>query len=704
MEEQNMRDIVKLMNKTKTAIEIVREKQSTINILEGIIENETRPLIAEKMKLDMEKAKEDKKDFDEMTTNSIINAKLTIQKLRNELEEEYKNKLLEKIDKQRKLEEKVNAMKMHETSSDRLLHIDEMAKKSAEKIEEETNEYSKKHFVKINKLNEFDQNLKDWSVELNVVEAFNNAKLQNEEETIKEDDSVDKDLKGKEENNSIEKESKEENPATDIDKSFEDLKKELNEQFKKLQEDIEKGFEIPELSSDEKQEVKDEANINEEDTKNIEELINSAETPLRNIENIEEIKNNNTITESENQPEEIKNNNIITEFENQPEENENNNIITEFENQIEENETLEEPILKNFNLSFDDDILSESQSKYGDLGSNNLQGETTKTLTTVDKNNEKGLPAISFSEVLAKINTVHVSSFAYSMYKAANKKINFKNKNNLQRLASIPSFIGKILSMPINYALRTNAKIYEIKDNIEQLSNEEFTVLTEKPEVANKYGQNIKNESDQTLSDKNVMKDRHVNDAILDCVQERLEEKYSKNNDLYNSKINELDNDIKNYEESMKADPRNSDTYNLNIETLKTRREAWEKEIQDQDKRLQTYKKNKRIKEAYRNNPDVREFDHSIGEASQKLREAKNNGDFIYEAQLSRAISKALSINKDLHENPLIQKMFYGEASTGKLEVDAIINKEKRSSEKATDVRDSSEINNKVNIEEDIDR
>ena len=664
MEEQNMRDIVKLMNKTKTAIEIVREKQSTINILEGIIENETRPLIAEKMKQDMEKAREDKKDFDEMTTNSIINAKLTIQKLRNELEEEYKNKLLEKIEKQRKLEEKVNAMKMHETSSDRLLHIDEMAKKSAEKIEEETNEYSKRHFVKINKLNEFDQNLKDWSVELNVVEVFNNAKLQNEEEPIKEDDPVNKDLKEKEENNNIEKESKEENPATDIDKSFEDLKKELDEQFKKLQEDIEKGFDIPELSSDEKQEVKDEPNINEEDIKNIEEPINSVETPLRKVEN------------------------------------KNNNIITEFENQLEENENLKEPILKNFNISFDDDVLSESKSKYEDLGSNNPQGETTNKLTTVDKNNEKGLPAISFSEVLAKINTVHVSSFAYSMYKAANKKINFKNKNNLQRLASIPSFIGKILSMPINYALRTNAKIYEIKDNIEQLSNEEFTVLTEKPEVANQYGQSIKNESDQTLSDKNVMKDRHVNDAILDCVQERLEEKYSKNNDLYNSKINELDNDIRNYEESMKADPRNSDTYNLNIETLKTRREAWEKEIQDQDKRLKTYKKNKRIKEAYRNNPDVREFDHSIGEASQKLREAKNNGDFIYEAQLSRAISKALSINKDLHENSLIQKMFYGEASTGKLEVDAIINKEKRSSEKAIDVRDGSEINNKVNIED----
>ena len=41
--------------------------------------------------------------------------------------------------------------------------------------------------------------------------------------------------------------------------------------------------------------------------------------------------------------------------------------------------------------------------------------------------------------------------------------------------------------------------------------------------------------------------------------------------------------------------------------------------IRDYVERLKTYKKNKRIKEAYRNNPDVREFDHSIGEASQKL-------------------------------------------------------------------------------------
>lgn len=614
MEEQNMRDIVKLMNKIKTAIEMMHEKQLTISSLEKTRENETRPLIIEKMKQDIEKAKKDKKEFDKITTDYIINAKLTIQKLRDELEKEYKNILLEKIEKERKLEEKVNAMKMRETSSDRLLHIEEIAKKSEEKIKEETDEYSKKHFVKINKLNEFDQNLKDWSIELNVVDIFNNAELNNKEDITDEKNEIKKDIQENEENNL---ENKNEKPGTDVDKSFDDLKKELDEQFKKLQEDIEKGFEIPELSSLKEHEVKEEKKSDEKGK------INIPEETTNSVENIE--------------------------------------------NNKEETKNSIDNIFNSRNIS------DEIQYTNPDFNIQNI--ETTKTLTTVDKNNEKSLPAISFSEVLAKINTVYVSSFAYSVYKAANKKIDFKNKSSIKKLATIPSFIGKLISKPINYALRTNAKIYEIKDNIEQLSNEEFTVLTEKPEVANKYGQTIKNEFDQTLSDKNVMKDRHVNDAILDMVQERLEDKYSKNSDLYSSKINEINTDIKNYEEYMKTDSKNADTYNINIETLKNRKEAWEKEIKDQDKRLETYKKNKRIKEAYRNNPDVRKFDQSLGQVSQKLREAKKEGNFIYENQLSKVISDAMAQNKNLHENKIIQKIFYGEDTASTLKIDMILNK-----------------------------
>ena len=160
-------------------------------------------------------------------------------------------------------------------------------------------------------------------------------------------------------------------------------------------------------------------------------------------------------------------------------------------------------------------------------------------------------PMISFSEVLAKTQTQHISTLRYQIYKMAKAPL-FKNGRDADTLQKVLSFLPNVVSSPfkiiakgVNAVLGTDEKIEEMKENIADLTPDEFAVLTQSPERANEEaGKKIKDNFDTEYLNSRVMRERKINTAYLDIVGDVLEEKKG---------LTQIENDRQETEKRLKA-------------------------------------------------------------------------------------------------------------------------------------------------------
>ena len=185
MEEKNnnMSELVKLMHKTGRAMEMTREKQSSIDTLKSDIMEEVRPMMVEKMKEDIKLSENGKKEFDEMTKNAMIEAKTNILQIRETSEKEYQDKLIQFAQKTKRIEEKLASMKNKELPIEKMEMAEKAAKNALDKEKDEMKKFQDNHFIKRAKLDEFDRNISDWAIELGVKDEIDNVKLETEPKT-----------------------------------------------------------------------------------------------------------------------------------------------------------------------------------------------------------------------------------------------------------------------------------------------------------------------------------------------------------------------------------------------------------------------------------------------------------------------------------------------------------------------------------------
>ena len=185
MEEKNnnMSELVKLMHKTGRAMEMTREKQSSIDTLKSDIMEEVRPMMVEKMKEDIKLSENGKKEFDEMTKNAMIEAKTNILQIRETSEKEYQDKLTQFAQKTKRIEEKLASMKNKELPIEKMEMAEKAAKNALDKEKDEMKKFQDNHFIKRAKLDEFDRNISDWAIELGVKDEIDNVKLETEPKT-----------------------------------------------------------------------------------------------------------------------------------------------------------------------------------------------------------------------------------------------------------------------------------------------------------------------------------------------------------------------------------------------------------------------------------------------------------------------------------------------------------------------------------------
>ena len=177
MDRNKIDELTQLMLKLDQSMAMTREKQTMINNMKSNLMEETRPMYIEQSKIKIEEKENEKAEFDEMTTNGLIQAKTQIKRMREESEQEYQNKLLETLEKKKQIEKKLELIEEKGLTEEKLTMAKSSAEKALAKLNEEIKTYQEKHFNLRKKLNEMESDIDNYALELGVdIEPLENEK------------------------------------------------------------------------------------------------------------------------------------------------------------------------------------------------------------------------------------------------------------------------------------------------------------------------------------------------------------------------------------------------------------------------------------------------------------------------------------------------------------------------------------------------
>ena len=175
-------ELEELLEKISIEMGRTRERQTSIDNMTEELYNETRPMMVEKRKEEIESAKNDKAEFDEMTKNALINAKKFILQIREESEKAYQDKLLETLRRKQDIERKLSSMLVSMAEkrlpSEKLERAKEVASEAMEKVDASMHEFQEKHFELREKLKGYEKTIREYAVELGVEQEIDAVTLE----------------------------------------------------------------------------------------------------------------------------------------------------------------------------------------------------------------------------------------------------------------------------------------------------------------------------------------------------------------------------------------------------------------------------------------------------------------------------------------------------------------------------------------------
>ena len=160
-----------LMEKIYTSIDMSNEKQDRINNKEEELKNEVRPVMIEEGKEELKELVEDKKEFDEMTKNAMIQAKLDIIEAREELQKYYVENTSKLLKKQEIVEKRLKDAKIARNLSDeKLIHAEIIANKTIEDIQNELKDTEKYYSKQIGILDGYEYDINNSEIGMTITE------------------------------------------------------------------------------------------------------------------------------------------------------------------------------------------------------------------------------------------------------------------------------------------------------------------------------------------------------------------------------------------------------------------------------------------------------------------------------------------------------------------------------------------------------
>ena len=175
-----------LAKKIDESMKISNERAEKINAKKLEMHDETRPVSVDDMKKEVEDLEQKKEEFDGMTKNAIIEAKKIQLVIRKESEKKYQEALVETMQKQNEIQEKLNKMRSRYSSQEEndiegLKMAESVAESTIEKVKDSMNAIQKEHFEIMAKLDENETKLNKYAVELNMGNELAEVQISDED-------------------------------------------------------------------------------------------------------------------------------------------------------------------------------------------------------------------------------------------------------------------------------------------------------------------------------------------------------------------------------------------------------------------------------------------------------------------------------------------------------------------------------------------
>lgn len=171
--EELQEELDDLMEKIDESMTMTRKQQKDLDKMEKAMMNESKPMKLESRKVEFTEKGQYKTEFDEMTKNALINAQKNIIVLREQTEKAYQDMLMKTVRKQKAIEEKLESMRDRDLTPEKLEFVENSARKAREAVNTEMFEFQKKHFEQRATLDNYEDSIKKYALELGVEKELN---------------------------------------------------------------------------------------------------------------------------------------------------------------------------------------------------------------------------------------------------------------------------------------------------------------------------------------------------------------------------------------------------------------------------------------------------------------------------------------------------------------------------------------------------
>ena len=171
--EELQEELYDLMEKIDESMTMTRKQQKDLDKMEKAMMNESKPMKLESRKVEFTEKGQYKTEFDEMTKNALINAQKNIIVLREQTEKAYQDMLMKTVRKQKAIEEKLESMRDRDLTPEKLELVENSARKAREAVNTEMFEFQKKHFEQRATLDNYEDSIKKYALELGVEKELN---------------------------------------------------------------------------------------------------------------------------------------------------------------------------------------------------------------------------------------------------------------------------------------------------------------------------------------------------------------------------------------------------------------------------------------------------------------------------------------------------------------------------------------------------
>ena len=171
--EELQEELDDLMEKIDESMTMTRKQQKDLDKMEKAMMNESKPMKLESRKAEFTEKGQYKTEFDEMTKNALINAQKNIIVLREQTEKAYQDMLMKTVRKQKAIEEKLESMRDRDLTPEKLELVENSARKAREAVNTDMFEFQKKHFEQRATLDNYEDSIKKYALELGVEKELN---------------------------------------------------------------------------------------------------------------------------------------------------------------------------------------------------------------------------------------------------------------------------------------------------------------------------------------------------------------------------------------------------------------------------------------------------------------------------------------------------------------------------------------------------